>query len=77
MDVKVREDIVAVIASQYNKHPPEIQELLKTLASDRKSGVRDQVQHEVLRNAERIPEPVRQEVARLIEKAAAETRERD
>ncbi|MBM4249210.1 MAG: HEAT repeat domain-containing protein [Euryarchaeota archaeon] len=77
IDVKVREDIVAVIASQYDRHPPEIQELLKTLASDRKAGVRDQVQHEVLRNAERIPEQVRQEIARLIEKAAVESRERD
>ena len=77
IDVKVREDIVAVIASHYDKHPPEIQELLKTLASDRKAGVRDQVHHEVLRNADRIPESVKQELARLIEKATVENRERD
>ena len=77
IDVKVREDIVAVIAAHFDRHPPEIQELLKTLASDRKPGVRDQVHHEVLRNSERIPESFRQELSRLLEKAAVENRERE
>ena len=77
IDVKVREDIVAVIASHFDRHPPEIQELLKTLASDRKQGVRDQVHHEVLRNADRIPESVKQELARIMEKVTAESRERE
>jgi hypothetical protein len=77
IDVKVREDIVAVIAAHYDRHPPEIQALLKTLASDRKPGVRDQVQHEVLRNADKIPEAVKQELSQLMEKAASEHRDRE
>ena len=77
IDVKVREDIVAVIASHFDRHPPEVQDLLRTLASDRKAGVRDQVSHEVLRNADKIPEAVKQELAHLIEKATIENRERE
>jgi hypothetical protein len=77
IDVKVREDIVAVIASHYDRHPPEVQALLRTLASDRKPGVRDQVHHEVLRNSDKIPEAVRQELAQMMDKAAAEHRDRE
>jgi hypothetical protein len=77
VDVKVREDIVAAIASHYDKHTQEVQELIKTLASDRKASVRDQVMHEVLRNADKIPETIRTEINRILEKTAAETRERE
>ena len=77
VDVKVREDIVAAIASHFDKHAPEVQELLKTLASDRKPSVRDQVMHESLRNADKIPEAVRTELTRLLEKTAIEARERE
>jgi hypothetical protein len=77
IDVKVREDIVAAIAAHYDRHPPEIQAHLRTLASDRKPGVREQVHHEVLHNAEKIPESVKQELSGLMEKAAAEHREHE
>jgi TRAP-type C4-dicarboxylate transport system substrate-binding protein len=77
IDVKVREDIVAAIAAHFDRLPPELQSLLRTLASDRKPGVRDQVQHEVLRNADKIPEAVKQELSQLMEKAAQEQRDHD
>jgi len=70
VDVRVREDMVATIASHYDTYPSNIKDLLKILASDRKSSVRDQVTHEVLRNSDKIPEGIKAELTRLSEKAA-------
>jgi hypothetical protein len=72
VDIKVREDMVSAIAGHYNEHPPQVRELLKLLASDRKGSVRNQVALEMKRNTDLIPEDRRAELARLIEKAAAE-----
>jgi hypothetical protein len=72
VDIKVREDVVAAIASHYDEHPPSVQELLKVLAADKNASVRQQVASEMMNNADRIPENLRTDLTRQMENAESE-----
>ena len=61
-DVKVREDVVIAVASNFGKLPPEVQSLLRTLAADQDSRVRDEVAFELNRNFQKIPPNFRSEI---------------
>ncbi len=61
-DVKVREDVVIAVASNFGKLPPEVQGLLRTLAADQDSRVREEVAFELNRNFKNIPPDFRLEL---------------
>lgn len=67
-DIKVREDVVIAIASNFDKLPLEVRSLLKALASDLESGVREEVAFELNRNFKKITADFRNELITLLAK---------
>jgi len=65
-DVKVREDVVIAVASNFGKLPPEVQSLLKTLAADQDSRVREEVAFELNRNFGKITPDCRVELLEVL-----------
>ncbi len=71
-DIKVREDVVLAVASNYDKLPADIQQLLQSLAKDEAPRIREEVAFEVGRNFVKISKRAREDLLRLLHKDDSE-----
>ena len=67
-DIKVREDVVLAVASNFHKLPSEIQQLLYNLASDASPRIREEVAFELGRNFDSISRKAREDLLRQLAK---------